>query len=261
MDLGLGGKRALVAAASSGLGFAVARTLAAEGAVVAICSRDEERISHAAERIARETRARVHYRACDVREPDQIRAWISDAASRMDGLDIVIPNAGGPPPGRFDDLTELQWDSAYRATLLPAVRMAREARAYLGRGSSMLFMTSTSVKEPIDNLLLSGVFRAGVAALAKALAREWAPDGIRVNHLIPGRFATPRVDLLDEVAAAEQGIAKDELQAGLAARIPAGRYGTPDEFAAAAAFLVSKPAVYITGATLAVDGGALRSVM
>ncbi len=260
MDLGLTGKRAVVAAASGGLGFAVARALAAEGALVSISSRSEERIREAAALIA-DAGDQVMYRVCDVRDPAAIGAWIQETGDRLGGLDIVIPNAGGPPPGRFDDLDDTDWERAYRLTLMSAVRTVRSARPYLERGSSVLFMTSSSVKEPVDDLVLSTVFRSGVAALAKTLAREWATAGIRVNQLIPGRIATARVEMLDRAAAASDDIPYEEAQRRRAHGIPLERYGLPEEYAAAALFLVSDAASYVTGATLAVDGGMIRSVM
>ncbi|MFQ5948326.1 MAG: SDR family oxidoreductase [Acidimicrobiia bacterium] len=260
MDLGLDGKRALVAAASDGLGYAIARLLATEGCRVAICSRDRERVAAAASRIGDQTGAEVRYDVCDVGDGGDLARWVQGAAVGFGGLDIIIPNAGGPPPGRFVDLSEEQWDDAYRLTLLSAVRLARLGRPHLGRGASVLFLTSTSVREPIGSLFLSTVFRAGVAALAKGLAREWAADGIRVNQLIPGRFATARVADLDAEAAQRQDIDPSEVRARWEAAIPLGRYGEPDEFAVAAAFLVSDAASYITGATLQVDGGMLRAV-
>jgi 3-oxoacyl-[acyl-carrier protein] reductase len=260
MNLGLVGKRAAVAAASSGLGYAVAAALAAEGCRVAICSRDSERIATAARSIGEETGADVRPAVCDVSVPDAATDWIENVVSAWGGLDFVVPNAGGPPPGRFGDVTPDQWDAAYRLTLRSALEVAGAARPHLGRGSAMLFSTSASVREPVGTLLLSTVFRAGVAALAKSLADEWAPDGIRVNHLIPGRIATQRVAALDEDAARRRGVTTDEVRAGFEHSIPMGRYGLAGEFAAAAVFLLSDAASYITGATLQVDGGMLRQI-
>jgi 3-oxoacyl-[acyl-carrier protein] reductase len=261
MDLGLSGKRALVAAASSGLGRAVARALAAEGCRVAICSRSADRIREAAEDIAETTGAEIHYRVCDVRDPAGLRSWIDDSAELMDGLDLVVPNAGGPPAGTFAELDDPDWEAAHESLLLSPVRILRHARPHLGSGSAALLMTSSSVKEPIGTLVLSTVYRAGVAALAKSLATEWAADGIRVNHLIPGRIATSRVAELDDDAATRRAMAPEDVRRGFEQRIPLGRYGDPSEFAAAAVFLLSDAAAYITGATLQVDGGAIRSVV
>jgi 3-oxoacyl-[acyl-carrier protein] reductase len=260
MDLGLQGKRALVAAASSGLGYAIAHALAAEGARVAISSRNTQRIADAAAGIAAATGAEVIGAKCDVSSPQDVVAWVDSTAQRWGGLDIVIPNAGGPPAGTFAELSADQWDGAYRLTLRSAVTFAAASRRHLDRGGTMLYLTSASVKEPIGILVLSNVYRAGVAALAKSLATEWAPAGIRVNHLIPGRIATDRLLELDAGLAAREGTTPEAVRQRISAGIPLGRYGEPEEYAAAAVFLVSDAAAYITGATLQVDGGMLHTV-
>jgi len=260
MDLKLDGKRAIVTAASSGLGFAIARALAAEGCRLAICSRDRERIGAAADAITGEFDAEVSPAVCDVTQPGAAHAWIEDTARSWKGLDLVVPNAGGPRPGRFGDLEPDDWDAAYRLTLRSAMETAHAAGGFMGRGSSMLFLTSVSAKQPVGTLALSTVFRAGVAALAKLLADEWAVNGIRVNHLVPGRIATGRLVELDEDEARRRGVSAAEVRADIERSIPLRRYGEPDEFAAAAVFLLSDSASYITGATLQVDGGLVRSI-
>jgi 3-oxoacyl-[acyl-carrier protein] reductase len=259
MDLGLAGKRAIVAAASSGLGYAIAQGLASEGCRVAICSRDAERVEEAAESIRRDTGAEVLAAAVDVSEELSIQAWVADVVETWGGIDILIPNAGGPPYGAFDDLSSEQWDDAYRLTLKSAIVFASSARPHLAAGSAVLFLTSMTARQPVGPLVLSGVYRAGVAMLAKTLADEWASEGIRVNHLIPGRIATERVAHLDAYAAEAGGISVGAVVEESARAIPLGRYGTPNEFAHAAVFLVSETASYITGATLQVDGGSLRN--
>ena len=260
MDLGLNGKRALVAAASSGLGHAIAHALAAEGARVAISSRSAERSAAAAAAIAATTGAEVTGAECDVSVESQVTAWVNGVAEEWGGLDIAIPNAGGPPAGTFGELNADQWDQAYQLTLRSAVTFAAAVLPHLDRGGAMLYLTSASVKEPIGILVLSNVFRAGVAALAKSLATEWAPAGIRVNHLIPGRIATDRLLELDAGLAVREGTTPEAVRERISSGIPLGRYGEPEEFAAAAAFLVSDAAAYITGATLQVDGGMLHTV-
>ncbi len=261
MDLGLSGKRAAVAAASSGLGFAIARALAAEGCRVAVASRHRGRIEAAAKAIRRETGAEVLAGVVDFAEPGATTAWLDGLATGWGGLDLLVPNAGGPPPGRFADTGPDDWDAAYRLTLRSAMEAAFAGRRHLGRGSAVLFMTGPVVRQPSPRLVLSGIMRSGVSALAKVLADEWAADGIRVNHLIPGRIATDRVAELDEEAARSAGITLAEARARFEAAIPLGRYGGPDEFAAAAVFLLSDAAAYITGATLAVDGGMIRPIV
>lgn len=261
MDLGLTGKRAAVAASSGGLGFAIAGGLAAEGCRVGICGRDRTRIEAAADSIRTATGSEVIPAVVDVSGEGEVTRWLDDLAGRWRGLDLVVPNAGGPPPGTFGDVGPADWDGAYRLTLRSALETARAARPHLSRGGAMLFMTSASTRQPVATLVLSMVFRSGVSALAKALADEWAADGIRVNHLIPGRIATDRVAELDEEAARKAGITVEQARARARAAIPLGRYGRPDEFAAAAVFLLSEAAAYLTGATLAVDGGLLRPIV
>jgi 3-oxoacyl-[acyl-carrier protein] reductase len=260
MDLHLEGKRILVAAASSGLGRATAHRVAEEGARVAVCSRTDERIRRAAAEISAATGSEVVPAVCDVSEPGSLTAWIDAAAGRWGGIDGFVANAGGPPPGRFADTTPEQWDDAYRLTLRSALEAASAVHPHLASGSAVLFMTSVSARQPVGTLALSTIFRAGVAALAKTLADEWAPEGIRVNHLIPGRIATDRLIELDEHAARRRGVPAGEIRAEIEGSIPLGRYGEPAEYAAAAAFLLSDAASYITGTTLAVDGGLVRSI-
>jgi len=260
MDLGLTGKRAAVAASSTGLGFAVARALAAEGCRLAIVSREADRIASAAARLREENGAEVWASTVDVTEPGAVTAWIAAAAGRWDGLDVVVSNAGGPPPGRFGDLGPDDWDAAYRLTLRSALETAFAVGPHLGRGGALVLMTSLTVKEPLGNLVLSTIFRAGVSALSKALADEWAPRGIRVNQLIPGRIVTARVAAMDEATARRRGVPVAEVRASQEGVIPMGRYGEPDEFARAAVFLASEAASYITGASLTVDGGLIRSI-
>ncbi len=260
MDLGLEGKVALVAAASRGLGAAIARILAEEGCIVEICSRSLDRVTHTAEVISSNTGQTVVGSVVDVTDADAIEDWIDAAAKRQGGLDIVIPNAGGPRAGSFADTNPADWDAGYALTLRSAMAFARAAKPHFGPDAAMLYLTSSSVKEPIAALALSNVFRAGVAALAKTLASEWAADGIRVNQLIPGRIATERLDELDAYVAKKQGASVEQVRSRIEAGIPIGRYGDPEEFANAAVFLVSPAASFITGATLAVDGGALRSI-
>ncbi len=227
MDLGLAGRRAVVAASSAGLGFAVARVLAAEGCRLAVCSREADRIASAAARLRAETGAEVWPSAVDVTLPGALTAWIDATAGRWEGLDVVVSNAGGPPPGRFGDLGPDDWDAAYRLTLRSAMETARAAEPHLGAGSAVLLMTSLTVKEPLGNLVLSTIFRAGVSALAKSLADEWAARAIRVNQLIPGRIVTARVAAMDEATARRRGVPMAEVRAGQEAAIPMGRYGQP----------------------------------
>ena len=260
MNLRLDGKRAVVAAASKGLGFAIADGLAAEGCTLAICSRDREGIEAAATSIRDRHGVEVVATPVDVAHDEQVKRWVDDAAERWAGLDLVVQNGGGPPAARFDSTLTDSWDDAYRLVLRSALSLASSARPHLAPGGSVLFNTSVSVREPLAGLSLSTVFRAGVAALSKLLADEWAADGIRVNQLIPGRIETDRVIYFDEFNAEQRGVSVDEIREEGFSTIPLHRYGTAEEYAAAAVFLLSDAASYITGASLQVDGGVLRGI-
>lgn len=260
MDLGLKGKVALVAAASKGLGFATAQALAREGARVSICSRSAIDIQAAATTLAAETGAEMLGIACDLSSADSINAWIAETVTRWGVVDALLVNNGGPPAGMFKDFDDAQWQAAFELTLMSSVRMIRAVIPHMANGGSILTITSSSVQEPIERLILSTVMRSGVAALVKALADELAGSGIRVNNLIPGRIDTERVAQLDESAAKRLNISVEEVKQRSLAKIPLGRLGTPAEFGTAAAFLLSPAAQYITGASLRVDGGALRSI-
>jgi len=262
MDLGLKGKVAMVAAASQGLGFAIAKTLAAEGAHVSIAARKPETVIAAADRIAETTGAQVMATEADVTSHTAIEKWHRGTVERFGGLDILVTNSGGPPAGAASSFDDAAWQSAFELLILSVVRTVRVVRPSLETrgGGSILMLTSLSVKNPIANLGLSNVLRAAVAALAKTLADEFAAKGIRVNQLIPGRISTERIGYLDDANAKRMGISVEEQRNRSIATIPLGRYGEPDEFARAAAFLVSDAASYITGAALQVDGGVIRCV-
>jgi 3-oxoacyl-[acyl-carrier protein] reductase len=258
MNLGLKGKRAIVMAASRGLGYASALGLAREGCDVTICSRDEERIRKAAGTIASETGARVHAVAADVSAAGEARRLVDATVAQYGGLDIVVHNAGGPPAGEFLAMTEEQWQKAFEQNLLSFVRIVHAAVPELKRSGAgrLLTIASSSIKQPIANLVLSNALRAGVWGLAKTLSRELAAYKILVNVIAPGRIQTERIEELDRVTADKTGKPLDEVKRVSAANVPLGRIGRPEELANLVVFLASDAASYITGQAITVDGGA-----
>ena len=263
MDLGLQDKIALVTAASKGLGKAVALRLAQEGAHVAICARGEERLHETTAEIEARTGSQVLALQADLSESTAADMLVEATIKRFGRIDILITNAGGPPPGQFLDLTLKDWETAVRLTLMSAVRLCYAAVPVMkeqGEGA-ILAMTSVTVKQPLPNLVLSNSLRLSIIGLIKTLADELAPFGIRVNGICPGWTHTDRVDQLLHDRAKRKITTPEEEAAKIAIDIPIGRMGTPEEFAAAAVFLVSSAASYITGVSLLVDGGMYRGVM
>jgi len=263
MDLGLKDKVAMVAGASRGLGYAVARGLAAEGVKVSVSSRNEQAIGDAARRIAGETYSDTLATPVDVRSADSLAAWHARTIEKFGGVDLLFVNAGGPPAGTTLSFDDAAWQGAFELLVLSAVRMVRLAVPSMKArgGGAIVVSTSSAVKEPIPNLALSNIVRSAVSAMSKTLANELAVDRIRVNHLLPGRINTDRVRELDVLRGKAAGSSADDVRTAYSKTIPLGRYGEPDEFASAAVFLFSNAARYITGASLHVDGGLIKSVM
>jgi len=259
MDLGLKGKVAMVAGASKGLGFAVAKALAAEGAIVSMSSRNEAAIEAAAARLGGETFAM----AVDVKSAADIQKWATTTIEKFGGVDLLLCNGGGPPAGPSLSFDDAAWQEAANLLLFSTLRMIRAAVPSMTSrgGGAILVSTSSSVKEPIPNLGLSTVLRASVSALAKTLALELAPSKIRVNQIVPGRLDTDRVRELDQINGQKQGISAADAKAKSLTAIPMSRYGEPDEFGRVGAFLLSDAASYMTGATVQVDGGQIKSVL
>ena len=262
MDLGLRGKTAIVAAASSGLGKGVARALAAEGASVVMFSRDAAAILAAAAEVqaAAGEGAQALGLAADVTRSADLERVVNTTVARFGGVDIVFNNAGGPKPGMFDTLTDDDWQSAVELNLMSAIKLTRLCLPHMRakHWGRVITSTSSSVKQPIMNLMLSNAVRSATTAWSKTLSDQVGQDGITVNTIAPGRIDTPRIRQIDDDMAQRQGRRREDVEHDSLATIPLRRYGRPDEFGAAAAFLASERAGYITGVTLLVDGGLFR---
>ena len=263
MDLGLKDKVALIAAGSRGLGRAVAEELAAEGASLVLCAREPRTLAETAATIADNSGAHVLAVPADVTSVDDIRRVVDAGNERFGRIDILVTNAGGPPAGTFDQLTREQWEEAIRLTLFSAIELARQVLPGMKERSwgRILNITSIAVKQPIENLMLSNSLRAGLTGFARTLANEVAAEGITVNNILPGYTRTERLQDLAEMMAEKEGISVSEFSAKWEKEIPMGRLGEPREFAALAAFLVSERASYITGTSIQVDGGWVRSLL
>jgi 3-oxoacyl-[acyl-carrier protein] reductase len=254
MDLGLADRRFLVAGASRGLGAAIATALAGEGARVAAVARGSAELDTTAASIG------AVAIAADLSDPDGARAAVEAAVDALGGLDGLVVNSGGPPPGVFRVLDENDWDRAIDGTLRSTLRLIRSALPHLeaGRDPAILINLSSSVREPIPGLITSNVLRPGLAGLIKTLVDELAP--IRINGVAPGRFDTARIRSLDESRAKQAGSSVEDVQAAMRAKIPLGRYGEPAELGRIAAVLLSPAASYVNGQILGIDGGMIRSL-
>jgi 3-oxoacyl-[acyl-carrier protein] reductase len=260
MDLGLRDKIALVTGSSRGLGYATALVLAREGCRVAINGRDQAKMNTAAEKLQVETGARVIGIPGDVSLPDVPASLVAETVKAFGGLDILITNAGGPTPGPFESHDDASWQKGIELSLMSHVRLIRAALPHLKKSAaaSVLTVTSYSVKQPIPNLILSNSIRAATVGLTKSLALELGGEGIRFNSILPGWTETKRVQvLMAERAKTNHSTVEEEVRKQ-AAESPFGRIGQPEEFARAAAFLVSPAASYITGVMLTVDGGMVK---
>ena len=262
MDLHLNGKRAFVAGASRGLGYAIARGLAAEGCLVAINSRDPKTLHEAARDIQADTASQVIPVPGDVAAPEAA-SLPKQAADSLGGLDILVTNAGGPPSGAFESFDEDAWHQAVELSFLSHVRLIRAALPWLRQSdsASVLTVASVTVKQPIPNLVLSNSVRAATVGLTKTLALEFASEGIRFNSILPGWTKTERVTELMRFRAEQNGTSVTEEIQKQTQAIPLGRMASPEEFAAAAVFLLSPAASYITGVMLNVDGGLYRGTL
>ena len=262
MDFGIAGKRALVLASSRGLGRGIAEALATEGANVLLCGRSTDRLAKAAAEITASARGAASYVSVDLRDAGSPNAIMDAAAQELGGVDILVNNTGGPPPGQIVDPSGDVWRAQFDVMVariieitnrcLPGMRAAGWGR--------IITVASSGVVQPIPNLGLSNALRSALIGWSKTLAAEVGGDGITSNVILPGRIHTERVDELDAAAAERQGKDIEDVAAASRAAIPLGRYGRVDEFAAVAAFLASVPASYVTGSVVRCDGGAIRSI-
>ncbi len=263
MNLGLTDKIAVVGASSKGLGKAIALGLAQEGAKVTICARNIDTLETTAEEIRKQTGTEVLAIPTDVSESEQVDALITKAISHFGGIDILVNNAGGPRAGRFDDLSSEDYLSAVHLNLMSTINLCRAVVPTMRErgGGRIINLTSVSVKQPVDGLMLSNMARTGVIGFAKTLATELAPDKILINNVCPGIIFTDRIKQLATVRAEEAGISFEDALEKMTADIPLGRIGDPEEFANLVVFLASERASYITGATIQADGGMVKSLL
>lgn len=263
MDLGLKGRVAIVAAASKGLGRAVAEELAREGADVAICARTAVTLQETAQQIEKSTGHGVFHGALDVADSVAVSAFVAAVEARFGRVDICVTNSGGPPSKLFENTPPEAWRAALDQLLMSTIYFARETlpRMKKNKWGRLITITSSAVKQPIDGLLLSNSIRAAVTGLARTLANEYAAHGITVNNVCPGYTHTTRTDDLASVISARTGAKPAQVIADWEREIPVGRLGTPQEFAAVVAFLASERASYVNGTSIAVDGGLVRSLL
>jgi 3-oxoacyl-[acyl-carrier protein] reductase len=263
MDLGLKGKIAIVTASSRGIGRATAEILAAEGARITICARTAAAVASAAEQIRGRTGAEVLALEADVTRAEDIERIVARTVDTYGTVNILVNNAGGPPAGTFDEVADEAWQAAFELTLLSVIRMTRAVLPHMRRagGGVVINLQSTSVKVPLDNLILSNAIRTGVIGLAKSLSAELAKDGIRVNNVLPGAIMTDRQQEMLARQSARSGKSVEEIVRLREAAIPLGRFGDPADLGNMIAFLASDRAGYVTGVTVQVDGGLVRSLM
>lgn len=261
MDLGLRGRVALVCAASQGLGKAAAAALVREGAHVVICSRDRKKIAAAAKEIGTGN-GRVVAIAADLTKPRDITRFVAKAVKEFGRIDVLVTNAGGPPTGTFPALTDADWQAGFERNFLSTVRCIRAVLPHMQkrRWGRIINITSLTVKQPMNDLIISSSVRPGVLGLAKILSNQYAHEGILVNNVAPGHFLTARQEELARTRAAGKGLSFEQYLQEQAKEIPAGRLGRPEELADVIAFLASERASYVSGATFGVDGGQVRGL-
>ena len=262
MDLGLKGKVAFVAAASQGLGRAVANELAAEGAAIILNSRSIERTKAVCAEINQTTGAETFPSAGDLSNSAELEKAVASGVSHFGKIDILVTNTGGPPAGTFELLDREAWDSAFQSLLMSVVDLSRLVLPGMKerRWGRILNITSIAVKQPVENLMLSNSLRSAVTGFAKTLSNEMSEFGVTVNNILPGYTLTERVEQLAQSVSLKEDVSEVQVKQRWEGQIPMKRLGRPDEFAALAAFLVSERASYITGTSIPVDGGWIRSL-
>src|SRR5262245_9916187 len=262
MDFGLKGKVAMVLAASKGLGRASALALAREGCSLALCAREAKTLDATAMAIEKETHVPIIHGPCDVTREAERELFLRKTVDLFGRIDILVNNCGGPKPGGFSDAPQAQdWQDAFERSLMQVVRWTQAVLPHMNGWGRIVNLVSTSVKQPIDGLLLSNSVRPGVVGFAKTLARELMPRGITINCVLPGSIRTDRMIELSQARAEKEKVSIDQVLAERAREIPAGRLGEPDEVGAVVAFLCSQQAGYITGTTITVDGGLTRTLL
>ncbi|MEH7255134.1 SDR family oxidoreductase [Neobacillus niacini] len=253
----LAGKRALVTASSSGIGKAIAHQFASEGATVFLSGVQEKKLSQTAREIQSETQAVIYFQASDFTFSDSIDALVNAAMEKMGGVDILVSNTGGPKPGPFIELTQSDWDMAYRLIMESAIKMTRTVlpRMIEQKWGRLIYITSSSIIRPLPDLHLSNVMRAGVKALSDSLAKEVAPFGVTTNVIAPAHIKTNRTKQIAENRANQLGISVSKVIEDDLKGLPIGRYGEPEEIASLVTFLASEQSSFITGQSHIIDGG------
>ncbi|HLQ51931.1 MAG TPA: SDR family oxidoreductase [Terriglobales bacterium] len=262
MQTGLKDRVAIVTGSSSGMGRATAAALAAEGAKIAMCARTEKTLLAAAEEIRGRCKTDVFAQAVDVTDSDAVKRFVAAAAERLGGVDICVANAGGPPAKNFLSISMEEWQKAVATNFMSVAHLAREVIPHMQRKrwGRFITITSTSVRQPIPDLVLSNAVRPAVVGLVKSLAAEFGKDGILVNNIAPGYTETERLSELSKVRALAAGISEEEIKSRWTAEIPLRRLGKPEEIADTIVWLASERASYITGQTILVDGGIYKGM-
>ncbi|WP_430790794.1 SDR family oxidoreductase [Virgibacillus flavescens] len=263
MDLLLNGKSVIVTASSKGLGKAIATEFAREGAHVLLASRSEETLQRTVDSIKEETgNKHIDYAVCDMKDPHTIKEMVEKAIKWNGTVDVLINNAGGPPAGKFFDMSDEDWYHTFELNLLSFIRTMREAVPVMKKQQQghIVNIASSSIKQSLDNLILSNTMRPGIVGLAKSMSQELSADNIMINTVGPGTIETDRISELNQRKAEQTGESMESIKANAESQIPIGRYGKPEEFAKAIVFLASGANTYITGQSLIVDGGLVKAL-